>query len=159
MSKQFYFKQFSLAYVYSLNVKTVLFQPIQFNKSSQFSSIWPIDRTLSGATTPGQSGPGSDGNKGVLHIPQSSSITGTSPSDCLVVVSWKLIVGGERILLLCREAIGVFYSSSWPGQQGVGEGAAPFPGLLFFTLDPFFLMLNGGIKYHFWSLWYDSTWD
>ena len=25
-----------------------------------------------------------DGNEGVLHIPQSSSITGTSPSDCLV---------------------------------------------------------------------------
>ena len=39
---------------------------------------------LSGATTPGLSGPGSDGNKVVLHIPQSSSITGTSPSDCLV---------------------------------------------------------------------------
>ena len=44
----------------------------------QFSSIWPIDRTLSGATTLGQSGPGSDGNKAVLRIPQSSSITGTS---------------------------------------------------------------------------------
>ena len=39
---------------------------------------------LSGATTPGQSGPGSDGNEGVLHIPQSSSIAGTSPSDGLV---------------------------------------------------------------------------
>ena len=39
---------------------------------------------LSGATTPGQGGPGSNGNKGVLHIPQSSSITGTSASDCLV---------------------------------------------------------------------------
>ena len=32
----------------------------------------------------GQSGPGNNGNKGVLRIPQSSSITGTSPSDCLV---------------------------------------------------------------------------
>ena len=30
------------------------------------------------------SGPGSDGNKGVLSIPQSSSIAGISPSDCLV---------------------------------------------------------------------------
>ena len=39
---------------------------------------------LSGATTPGQSGPGSDGNEGVLPILQSSSIAGTSPSDCLV---------------------------------------------------------------------------
>ena len=49
----------------------------------QFSSIWPVDRTLSGATTLDLSGPGSDGNEGVLHIPQNSSITETSPSDCL----------------------------------------------------------------------------
>ena len=65
MSKQFFFKQFSLAYVCSLNVKTVLFQAIQFSLSTQFSSIWPINKALSGATTPGQSGHGSDGNKGV----------------------------------------------------------------------------------------------
>ena len=39
---------------------------------------------LSGTTTPGQSGPESDGDKGVLRIPQSFSIAGTSPSDCLV---------------------------------------------------------------------------
>ena len=65
MSKQFYFKQFRLI-------------------SPQFSSILPLDKTLSAATTPDQSGPGSDGNEGVLRIPQSSSITGTSPSDCLV---------------------------------------------------------------------------
>ena len=51
----------------------------------QFSSIWPIDRTLSGATNPDKSGPGSDGNEGVLCIPQNSSITGTSPSDCLAL--------------------------------------------------------------------------
>ena len=37
--------------------------------------ILPIDRILSGPTTLGLSGPGSDGNEGVLHIPQSSSIT------------------------------------------------------------------------------------
>ena len=45
--------------------------------------------------------------------------------------------------------------------QGVGEGAAPFPGLLHFTLDPYLIMLSveqGDIKYHFLSLWYDSTW-
>ena len=64
--------------------KTVLFQTVQFRISTQFSSIWPLDITLSGATNPGRSGPGSDGNEGVLSIPQSSSITGTSPSDCLV---------------------------------------------------------------------------
>ena len=50
----------------------------------QFSSIQSIDRALSGATTLGQSGPGSNGNEGVLCIPHSPSITGTSLSDCLV---------------------------------------------------------------------------
>ena len=48
------------------------------------SSSWPIDKTLSGAITLGQSGPGNDGNEEVLYIPQSSSISGASPSDCLV---------------------------------------------------------------------------
>ena len=38
--------------------------------------------TLSGAAIPDQSGPGSDGNKGLLCIPQTYSITGASPSDC-----------------------------------------------------------------------------
>ena len=33
---------------------------------------------LYGTTTPSQSGPGSDGNEGVLCIPQSSGISGTS---------------------------------------------------------------------------------
>ena len=47
--------------------------------------IWSIDRTLSGATTPGQSRPGSDGNERVLCIPQISSFTGSSPSDCLMI--------------------------------------------------------------------------
>ena len=39
-----------------LYIQTVLFQTIQFSISTLFSSIWLIDRTLSGATTPGQSG-------------------------------------------------------------------------------------------------------
>ena len=42
------------------------------------------------------------------------------------------------------------------------EGATPFPELLHFTLDMCLIMLSvkqEGIKYHFLSLWYDSTWD
>ena len=31
-------------------------------------SIWLIDKILTGTTTPGQSGLGSNGNEGVLHI-------------------------------------------------------------------------------------------
>ena len=46
------------------------------------SVIWPIDRTLSGATTLEQSEPGIDVNEGVLRIPQNSGITEFSLSDC-----------------------------------------------------------------------------
>ena len=49
-------------------------------------SIWPKDRTLSGATTLSQIGLGSDGNKVVLRISQSSRITETSLSGCLGLV-------------------------------------------------------------------------
>ena len=63
--------------------KKVLFQVIHSSISTQFSSIWPIDKNLSGAT-PDQSGPGSDGNEAILRIPQSSILIGTSPLDCLV---------------------------------------------------------------------------
>ena len=52
--------------------------------SMQFSFIWPIDRTLSIATTLSQTGPRGDGNEEALSIPQSFSITGNSPPDCLV---------------------------------------------------------------------------
>ena len=48
------------------------------------SSIWPIDRNLLGAITPGQSGPGSKASEGIPHNPQSFSVTGASPSDCLL---------------------------------------------------------------------------
>ena len=87
MSKQFYFDQFSLSLVHCLNIKTGLFQAIQFSISMQFSSVCLTDRTLSGATTSGQSERGSDGNEGVLSIPQSSNITRTSPSNCFVLYS------------------------------------------------------------------------
>ena len=69
--------------------------------------MWPIDRTLSGVTLPSQSGPGSNGIEGVIHIPQNLSITGVSPSDCLVSSRW----GG--ILPLCKDLVSVFYSPNW----------------------------------------------
>ena len=43
---------------------------MQFSISTQFSSIWFIDRNLLGATTLGQSEPGGDGNEEALCIPQ-----------------------------------------------------------------------------------------
>ena len=98
------------------------FQAIQLSISTQFSSIRPIDRTLSGSSTPGQSGSGSDGNKGLLCILQ--SITGTSPSDRLVsypgysleksyssAANWSPLIGGG-FLTLCKEAVDIFYWAS-----------------------------------------------
>ena len=104
------------------NHLTVLFRRIQFSMSQQ-------------------SEPGSNSNEGVLGIPQSSSITGTTPSDSLVSflgmrggvyptaemsqyilhpqptgpVILRTLIGG--ILSLCRDAVGVFYSPSQLGQS------------------------------------------
>ena len=83
----------------ALNVKTVLFQTIPF------SSIWSIDRTLSGATTPGQSEPGCEGNKGVLRILESFSITGTLPSDCLTSYPGHSWWGSLTLLQRCIRCI------------------------------------------------------
>ena len=71
------------------------------------SSIWSIDKTLLGATTPRESGQGSNGYEGILHIFQSSTIAGASPSDCLESYLGHSLWGA---LLLCRDAVGVFYS-------------------------------------------------
>ena len=95
-------------------------QAIQFSISHLFthckksnSFIWPINKTLSGTTTPGQSWPGSNGNEGALHIPQSSR-TESSPSDCLMSYPGHSV--GRRVLHLCINAAGVFFShlpSDW----------------------------------------------
>ena len=87
--------------------KTALFQEIQFSIRTKFSSIWLINRTLSDATTPNQSGPGSEGNEGVLRIPQNSSITGTSSLDFFVQYPGHSL---GVVLPLCRGAVVVFYS-------------------------------------------------
>ena len=50
--------------------KIVLFQTIQLSISTQFSSIWTLNRTLSGATTPDQSGSGNHGYKGYSKFPK-----------------------------------------------------------------------------------------
>ena len=54
----------------------------------------PLIGFLSGATTSGQSGPGSNGNEEVLCISQSSSITRASLSDCLMSYPGQLFGGG-----------------------------------------------------------------
>ena len=113
--------QFSVStqfkYKYSLIAKTFLFQTIHFSKtvliqtikfsiSTEFTSILPIHRDLSVATIPGHRGPGSNGDEGLLLIPQISNMTGNSPSDCLASYLGHLL----GVLPLCKGAVIVFYS-------------------------------------------------
>ena len=93
--------------------KTFLFQVIQFSINTLFASIWPKDRALSDVTTPGQSGLGSDGNKGVLRIPQSSSITGNSPSHSLVSYPGHSLRWGLTSLQRCSRCILHIHISSY----------------------------------------------
>ena len=51
-------------------------------------------RALSGAITPGQSGPGSDGNEETHRIPQSSSIMGALLSNFLVSYPGPSLMAG-----------------------------------------------------------------
>ena len=110
LQKQLQFKQFRFAKVRSLYIKTVLFQAIQFSISSEFSSIWPVDRMLSGTTTPGQRITGSDGNEGLDPIPRRPCITETSPWDCLA----SYLGHSLRVPPLIREEVGAIYSLSQP---------------------------------------------
>ena len=97
MSKQFYFKQFSLAWVHSLNIKTVLFQVIQFSISTHFSAIWLIDGTLIRCQLSG---------------PEWTWVHYWNLTIRLFRVIFRtLVVGG--VLPLCRDAIGVFYSPAY----------------------------------------------
>ena len=66
------------------------------------SCVWSIDGTLKGTTTSGQSGPESNYNERVLHIPQSSR-TGASSSDDLKSYTGDLWEGG--FLTFCSDAV------------------------------------------------------
>ena len=93
---------------YTVKWKTVLCQIVQFNINTQFkcqnntlskpqfSSIWLIDKTLSGATTLGQNG----WYYYCLTIRLFS------------VLSRNLIQG---VLPLCSDAVSVFYCPNWMG--------------------------------------------
>ena len=66
-----------------------------------------MNRVPLGATTPGLNGPGCNGNKGALRIPQSCSSTGTLPSVCLVSYQGHLfgVGGGLNPLQKCSQCI------------------------------------------------------
>ena len=99
----------------------------------QFILFNPYIGPLSSASTSGQSGPGSNGNEEVLRIPQSSSITGTSPSDCLV--SYPRHSLGEGLTALLR------YSRCFQRPQPIGQGTEKE--FLFGAWKPIFSCMRG----------------
>ena len=69
LSQTIQFKHQYRFFVYTqLNVKAVLFLTIQLSISTLFSSIWSIDRTLSGVTTQVLRGVVIDGNTTTSHM-------------------------------------------------------------------------------------------
>ena len=80
------------------------------------SSIWPIDKTQSDATTPSQSGPGSNSIEGILHIPLTSKTGGFAIR--LFDVKTRTFFAG--VSTLGRDAVGVFNSPGWLGHS-LGE--------------------------------------
>ena len=71
-----------------------------------------MDRALSNATIPGQSETGSNSNEKVLRIPQSSSISWTSQSDCLVSYPGHLL-GGESYPSTEKQSVYSTSSADW----------------------------------------------
>ena len=61
---------------------TVIWFQVFLSNTNNFlnRSIWPTDGTLTDTSTPSQNGPGSNGDEGIVHIPQSFR-TGTSLPD------------------------------------------------------------------------------
>ena len=104
---------------------------ILFSINTQFSSFWPIDRTLSGATALGQSEPGSDGNEGVLCIPQGSIVTKATPSDCLVSYPGYLLeesyLSAEMQLVYsaAQSDMAEMVFMSYPGHSFIWGGVTP----------------------------------
>ena len=77
-------------------------------------------------TTPGQSGPGSNGNERVLYIPQNSSITGTSPSDRLESYSGHLFGRGGSYLFAKKQSVYSTAPADWTMTLVEDDPKAPF---------------------------------
>ena len=83
--------------------------------STLFSSIWPIDRSLSSSAFQGQRGPGSDGNETALRI------TGTSGSDCLISYPEHSLGGGSYFSAEKQSVYSIASPHQSTGQACFGE--------------------------------------
>ena len=111
--------QLSISHLFTqLNDQTFLFQTIQFSMNHLFAHSLNVKQfCLTHRLDPircyhsSQSGPGNNGNEGVLCIPQSSSITGASSSDCLVSYIGHSL--GESYLSVEIQSVYSTASANW----------------------------------------------
>ena len=92
--------------------KIVRFQTVQFSISIEFNSIWPIDRSLSGATS------GPEWNWEWWQWRGSPHSTKLQYFWNLTIRLFSVISGtlDGGVLPFCREAVGVFYSPTRLGK-------------------------------------------
>ena len=89
----------------------VLFQTIQFIISTQFSSIWPIDRTLEVLPLPVRVDLKAIAMKGFSIFPKAPALLELHHQ----IVYCHIQDMGWGVLPLCRGAVGVFYNRSQLG--------------------------------------------
>ena len=108
--------QLSISYLFTqLTDLAVLFVVIQFGINHLFVHSLNV-KQIYYTTTPGQSGSGSNGNEGVLNIIQISRAE-ASPSNFLCHIQDT----HRGVLLLCRDAIGIFYNLSRLGSWNIDK--------------------------------------
>ena len=113
------------------------------------SSIWFRDRTLPDPTTAGHSGPGNDGNEGVLPVLKSSSITGASSSDCLMLLSGhSFFFGGGSYSYAEMQSVYSAAPAVWAAQVFLTL-------ILLFDINPLIISLYT-VKV-FQVLWYNTN--
>ena len=108
---------------------------------TQFTSIWPIDRTLSGAITPIQSTWKRWQWRGTPYSPKHQHYC--SLTIGLFSVNSRTLIGG--VLLLSRDAVGVFYCPSRLGKYLLaGHIRYLLPGYILYLLPGYILYLLPG---------------
>ena len=96
----------------------------KYTVSMSNSSIWLQNRTFSGAIPPGQNGPRSDANGGVLHIPQKLQHYWNFKIRLFSGINtlWGAVLPHSR------DAVGVFSNPSRRGQRFCDKNRSPNTG-------------------------------
>ena len=90
-----------------INFSNILFTHCSTEFSSR--SLWPLDGTLKGTITPGQSGPGSNSNEGVLHTTKNSRAEASQPDAINYRTQDTLFFGGGSYSS-AGDTVSIFYA-------------------------------------------------